>query len=455
MIAALKSGSGKTLITCGLLKHLKDKGLDVVSFKCGPDYIDPMFHKKVLGIDGRNLDTYFSGTEGVKRIVAEVGKKYAVMEGVMGIYDGMKADSLEGSCYEASKVTKTPVILIADASSCGRTIISLIKGVLHDDTDCLIKGIILNRISSSFYDSLKDVLIKEIRASRSDVELLGFFPKNPELSIESRHLGLRLPKEIDLLREKIEKSAKVLGENIETDKIIRIMENAENLYIDLKENVAFNDKKKKVNLAVAYDEAFCFYYKDNLDLFRENGVEIEFFSPLWDKTLPKDADGILLGGGYPELYLDRLSKNTSMLSSIRCAIENNVPSLAECGGFMYLHKSVADTDGNEYEMVGAIDGKCSFSGHLVRFGYMKINSANEDAFQDELFGSLIGMKGHEFHYYDSSINGEAFVAGKPDNSRMWKCMITENNGIWGFPHFYYRSDPEFVLKFIDRMSGKK
>ena len=208
MIAALKSGSGKTLITCGLLKHLKDKGLDVVSFKCGPDYIDPMFHKKVLGIDGRNLDTYFSGTEGVKRIVAEVGEKYAVMEGVMGIYDGMKADSLEGSCYEASKVTKTPVILIADASGCGRTIISLIKGVLHDDTDCLIKGIILNRISSSFYDSLKDVLIKEIRAFRSDVELLGFFPKKPELSIESRHLGLRLPKEIDLLREKIEKSAK-------------------------------------------------------------------------------------------------------------------------------------------------------------------------------------------------------------------------------------------------------
>ena len=474
MLAAPGSNSGKTTITCALLQALKERGLEPFSFKCGPDYIDPLFHKKVLEIDSRNLDTFFVGENGIRKIMSEIGDSYAVIEGVMGLYDGSRIDSIEGSSYEVAEALDTPIILIVDASGVGRTVISIIKGMLLDDTKHLIKGILLNRISAHFYESLKPVLEKELSDFRPDVKLLGFFPKDENIKVGSRHLGLMLPNEIEDIRKKIGKAAALLEESADVNEIISIMRSAAGLEgkaieDDRTENristfqgnsqqessVIVKEGSSPLTLAVAYDEAFCFYYRDNLDLFREYGVNIKFFSPLHDETLPEDCDGIFLGGGYPENHLQKLSENKSMLASVRQAIEEGIPSLAECGGFMYLHRSLTDPDGRTYEMVGAIDGECHYTGHLVRFGYMQIEAQKDTADMDELHKSLVGMRGHEFHYYDSSCNGSAYIADKPFADKKWDCMITDKNGIWGFPHFYYRSDPDFIKAFVVKMKEAK
>ncbi len=459
MLAALSSGSGKTTVTCGLLEVLKKRGLSPVSFKCGPDYIDPMFHKKVLGIDSRNLDTFFWGADGAFSAMSSVGDGYAVIEGVMGLYDGTGPEGIRGSGYEIASLLETPIILIADASGAGRTMISLIKGVLMDDTQHLIKGIILNRISESFYLRLKPVMEKELAEAGSDVKLLGFLPKNPEISIESRHLGLKLPGEIDGVRDKVSTAASMLEKNVDMEALISIMESAKKLEVkqNLSKAVDADTGNCDLTLAVASDDAFCFYYRENLELFEEMGVSIKFFSPLNDKELPEECDGILLGGGYPENYLKELSSNKTMLASIKNALDGGIPSLAECGGYMYLHKSITGMDGVSYDMAGVVEGDCTYTGHLVRFGYMEVEALN-DASQkdaDPLSESLVGMRGHEFHYYESSADESAYRAVKPDTGKTWECMVIKNNGIWGFPHFYYRSNPEFIEQFVKRMREVK
>ncbi|MCR5402955.1 MAG: cobyrinate a,c-diamide synthase [Butyrivibrio sp.] len=468
MIAAASSGSGKTTITCALLEALKKRGLSPVSFKCGPDFIDPLFHKKVLGIDSRNLDTFFAGINGIQAIMSECGDNYAVIEGVMGLYDGKRADTLEGSGYEAAVSLSASIILVVDASGAGRTVISVIKGMLLDDTHHLIRGILLNRISEGFYESLKPVLEKELATMRSDVKVLGFFPKDRDVQIGSRHLGLVLPYEISDMKNVICHAASVLEKNADVDGIVALMEESQVRNFPNEESLRDTDVRQEdvcvkpsaggsdlLTLAVAYDEAFCFYYSENLDMFRKRGVEIRFFSPLRDESLPGECDGILIGGGYPENHLKELSGNRKMLEAIRHAIYSGIPSLAECGGFMYLHRIVADTEGTEYELVGAIDGECRYTDHLVRFGYMQIEAENFPGDGDELSASLVGMKGHEFHYYDSSENGDSFTSVKPGKNNRWQCMVMDNNGFWGFPHFYYPSAPAFVDNFIRRMSEVK
>ena len=471
MIAAPRSGSGKTTITCALLEALKDRGCSPISFKVGPDYIDPMFHKKILGIDSRNLDIYFSESDGIRDVMSEVGDSFAVIEGVMGLYDGANVDGTYGSSYEVAAVVQAPIVLVIDASGVGRTIISLIKGMILDDTNYLIKGIILNKINEGFYEKLKPVLEEELSKVRDDIKLLGFFPKDPTLSIDSRHLGLKLPNEINDIKEKLSDAAATLEKHADIPSLISIMEGADRVKIgdaDIEElrqfsnDVADEKNTQELTLAVASDEAFCFYYKDNLELFEKSGVKLKFFSPIADEKLPEECDGILIGGGYPENYLEDLSQNKSMLASIKNALDKGIPSLAECGGFMYLHKQITDMNGNSYEMVGSIDGNCHYAGHLVRFGYMEIEAINQSSKdvcdsrnRDEMLESLVGMRGHEFHYFDSSMNGDLFVASKPNKEKKWNCMIMRNNGIWGFPHFYYKSNPEFIKLFIKKMKEVK
>jgi cobyrinic acid a,c-diamide synthase len=448
MFAGMTSGSGKTTLTCAFLRCLLKKEYDLKSYKCGPDYIDPMFHKKAFGIDSRNLDVFFMGEDLVKRNVAKAENEYAVMEGAMGIYDGNDPSSSAGSCYEIAAITETPIVLVVNAGKVGRTVISMIKGVVGDDAGRLIKGIILNNISGKFYEMLFPELEEALSESRPDIKLLGFFPKTKGIDFESRHLGLKLPGESDDTGEKIETASKVFEENIDVAEMLSIMESAQEMEISEKSGTDLKNTGEGLTLAVALDDAFCFYYPDNIEMFEERGVKIKYFSPLNDSRVPEDADGLLLGGGYPELYLDKLSSNKEMLASVRDLIDKKVPSLAECGGFMYLGKSIEDDKGSVYEMAGAYEGECRFTGRLVRFGYMHITDADKS---DLLYGSVNGLKGHEFHYYDSSMNGESCTAKKPFRDTQWKCIVNRNNGIWGFPHFYYASNPAFVDGFIGRM----
>lgn len=442
MIAAASSGSGKTVITTGLLCALKRRGITAASFKCGPDYIDPMFHKTVLGIEGKNLDSFFIKEDAIKQLVITCGGDIAVIEGVMGIYDGTSCDSIDGSCYEIAKITKTPVILVVNAAGVGKTVASVIKGILADDDKKLIKGVILNRMSPSFYERFEDVLEGEIRSIRDDVKLIGYIPKNDSLHITSRYLGLTLPDELTGIKEKIEKTADLLDEGCDIDAIINIAEHAEKLCVPEKE-AGTKKPERRLRLAVAKDEAFCFYYEENIKLLEKYGIDPVYFSPVHDARLPDGVSGIMIGGGYPELFLKELSANSSMLESIRDAHLSKMPSIAECGGFMYLHKAIEDKDGRLYETVGVIDGVCKYTGHLVNFGYVEI--------ADDAHPKLCGLKGHEFHYYDSTADCADLILRKPSTKRQYKAMGFSADHLWGFAHFYYPSNEGIIWEFVKRM----
>ena len=445
ILSAISSGSGKTTLTCGLLKELKDRGLLVNSYKCGPDYIDPMFHKKVLGIPSENLDLFFSDEEHVNKILYRNREvDISVIEGAMGIYDGILGKGNEGSVYDLAVKTGTPIVLIVDAHGMGNTLISVIKGIKIDDKKDLIKGIILNRLSEHFYKSIYP-LIEE----QTGIKVLGFVGKLKDISIDSRHLGLKLPDEINDLSVQIESVRSEISKTIDIDGLISIaegakeIESASNRVNDKRNeddslNMAAGYIKNKPRLAVAYDEAFCFYYEENFRVLKDAGVELAFFSPIHDKQLPNDISGILIGGGYPELKLNELEANESMRDSIKNALEKGMPSLAECGGFMYLHDTISN-DSESYNMVGAVSGNCFNTGKLCRFGYVNVSIADYI------------IKGHEFHYYDSTNNGADGKAVKPEGKRQWEFGHYSKGRLWGFPHLYYGSCVKLIDEFVDAM----
>ena len=455
MFAAPKSGSGKTLITCAFLQILKEMGEDVVSYKCGPDYIDPMFHEKVLGISSKNLDTFFTGEERTRELFlrGRTENQFAVLEGVMGLYDGLGGIREEGSSYHLAKVTKTPVILVVDAKGMGYSLLPLIAGFLDYDTEHLIKGVILNRMSGMYYQTLKPLIEEKLK-----ITVLGYVPQNSEFTLESRHLGLKLPCEVENLREKIAFAGSQLKKTLEVEKLLQIAKQAENLGADEKMFFVHQVQGEKPTIAVAKDEAFCFYYEDNLRLLEEAGAFLQYFSPIHDTKLPDNCSGMLLGGGYPELYAGELEANKEMQNAIKTAIRQGMPSVAECGGFMYLHEKLTDAKGQTYEMAGVIPEVCHYTGKLVRFGYVEIaeEKTRENMEKDKHFlpeNSVI--KAHEFHYFDSTDNGAACKATKPTTGRQYSCIWTGENYWWGFPHLYYPSNPFFAEHFVSLAKSYK
>lgn len=462
MIAAAGSGSGKTFITCTLLQALTDMGKRAAAFKCGPDYIDPMFHQKVLGIPSKNLDTFFTGKELTKALFLEdaAGKDIAVIEGVMGLFDGLGGIREEASSYHLAKVLQAPVILVVDAHGMGRSLLPLIAGFLIYDKEHLIRGVILNKITKTFYEAIKPEIEREL-----PVKVLGYFPFQKELHIESRHLGLTLPYEVGELRGRIKKAAGLLKDSIDMEALLILAEGAEvpenaekqEKEDELKSGDAPSEReerikstesigiKRQVPVGIAMDEAFCFYYEDNLRLLQRAGARLVPFSPLHDKKLPEGIGGFLLGGGYPELYAQRLSENEEMKAAVLHAVKRGMPSIAECGGFLYLHERMETLDKKIYPMAGAVEGECRYHGKLVRFGYVELQ---------EKTGFFIKgnetIRGHEFHYFDSTNNGDSCIAAKPVSGRNWECVHTSENCWWGFPHLYYYSNPEYVYHFIER-----
>lgn len=449
MIAAPKSGSGKTTITCGLLQIFKEDGEKVSSCKCGPDYIDPMFHRQVLGIPSGNLDTFFTGENRTRELFLKdrADGDLVVMEGVMGLYDGLGGVREEGSSYHLAKVTKTPVVLVVDAKGMGRSVIPLIAGFLSYDTAHLIRGVIFNRMSAAYYQILKPLAEQEL-----GITVLGYFPENKDLQIAGRHLGLFLPGELDNLQDQIHMAAEKLRETVDISKMLQIAEDTERMDETNVSVCDANEKSKSGSgekmcprIAVARDEAFCFYYEENLRMLEQAGVELVYFSPLHDKSLPETIHGLLLGGGYPELYAEKLSENLEMRAAVLEAIQNGLPTVAECGGFMYLHTALEDQEGHSYPMAGVLPGKCFYTGRLVRFGYIELED-NSGHFLSR--GSRI--RGHEFHYFDSEDNGADCTAYKPTTGRSYPCIHVGENYWYGFPHLYYPSCPEFAEHFVEK-----
>lgn len=460
MIAGISSGSGKTLITCGLLALLKKNGHRLASFKCGPDYIDPMFHTDVLGTRSRNLDLFFTDPVMTRFLFKKnsADADLAVIEGVMGYYDGMGVDTAAAGASDLAAATKTPVFLIVPAKGVSLSILPLIKGFLDFQKEPCIRGIILNRVSKGMYPRMKKMIEEQLH-----IPVVGYAPQMDDLTLESRHLGLLLPSEIKDLRQKLDRMADVFSETMDLDKILELAGEApelpeeeltdpviQKLEEERKEAGSSADERTfRLRIGLAKDEAFCFFYQDNLDLLRELGAEIVEFSPLKDHELPENLDGLILNGGYPELHVKELSDNLSMRISIAKAVEQGLPTIAECGGFLYLHDSLQNMEGDLYPMAGNIEGRGSWTGHLTRFGYATLTDGT-------MFGQNVGdVRTHEFHYYDSDNLGEAFLAKKPTGNRSWRCIHSTNTLYAGFPHLYFYANPKVALSFLIACAKRK
>ncbi len=444
LLGAAASGSGKTLITCGLLQALKNRKLQVTSFKCGPDYIDPMFHSRVIGTKSRNLDSFFADEDTVRYLLEKNARdcEISVIEGVMGYYDGLAGISPKASAYDVAKITKTPAVLIVNAKGMSLSAAAFIKGFVEYQEDSQIRGVILNQVSSMMYPRLKQIIEEEL-----SIKVYGYVPVVKDCVLESRHLGLVMPEEIVDLQQKLMELAEILEKSVDIDGLLELAEHAEELPVQ-ESPVAYHTGRK-IRIALAKDEAFCFFYQDNLELLEEMGAELVPFSPIHDKKLPEHIDGMLFHGGYPELYAKRLSENKEMLAAVCAAVQTGIPYMAECGGFMYLHQEMEDMEGHSWPMAGVIHGKSWRTPRLTRFGYITLEDGT-------CFGEHVGaIRAHEFHYFDSDRCGEAYTAKKPLSSRSWKCIHSDGQGMSGFPHMYYYSNLRVPEQFLRACEERK
>lgn len=458
VLAAPKSGSGKTLISIALMQSLTAAGRKVSAFKCGPDYIDPMFHKKILDVPSRNLDLFFAGEELSKSLFADSAAgsgnpEISVIEGVMGLFDGIGTTE-QASTYHLAKTLAAPIILIVDSKGMGHSVIAEIAGFISMDKMHLIKGVILNNMNAAFYEAVKPAIEGELH-----VPVLGYFPFQKDIKIESRYLGLKLPYEIDGIKQMVSKAAAELAKTVDISRIEKFATEATPLEYESLETLLQIpvQPQKRVRIALAKDEAFCFYYEDNIKLLEKLGAEIVEFSPLHDKQLPPEISGLILGGGYPEQFAEKLAANQSMKDSVLAALNAGLPSIAECGGFMYLHESIETQDGRQHHMVGAIKGSCRFMNKLVRFGYVSISLNAANGGNGGFLAEGESIKAHEFHYFDSTDNGCSCTAVKPSGAKNWNCVHCSENHWWGFPHLYFLSDVKFAERFLAAcaLTGKK
>ena len=429
LLAAPRSGSGKTTMTCALLMALKRRGCAPCAFKSGPDYIDPMFHRAVLGVESRSLDLFFSASETVRALYAKgaAGHGAAVCEGAMGFYDGLGGVSDRASAWHLADTLDLPVLLVVEPKGQSLTLAAELNGLVNFRTPSHIAGILLNNCTARMHALLAPMLEKE-----TGLPVLGFLPKLPEAVIGSRHLGLYTAAEVENLQQKLALLADAAEKHIDWPRLLALCE---------KEPPALPVQPEtppaRVRIAVAQDEAFCFTYAETLEAFRDAGAEVVFFSPLRDTALPENIGGLYLPGGYPELHARELSENTSLLREIKQKIESGLPTAAECGGFLYLGQSLTDAEGQSWPMAGVLPGEAKDAGRLVRFGYAAL-SADSDSL---LFRAGESFPIHEFHHWDSTANGTALAAKKPVGGAEWRCGFVNEHFYAGFPHLYWAGTP--------------
>lgn len=436
MISAPASGSGKTVLTCALLAALKRRGLDPCAFKCGPDYIDPMFHRSVLGVDSHNLDLFLADESKVYNLYRRyaAGHGAVVAEGAMGFYDGVGGSTHRASAWHVADTLKLPVLLAVRPRGASLTLAAQIKGLLNFRRPSRIAGLFLNDCSPMLARSLTPMLEQE-----TGLPVLGSLPHMDDAVLESRHLGLQTAGEIKDLTARLDQLACALDEAMDWDRLFALC--------GREEGGTFCQPgagRNCVPVAVASDKAFCFTYEETLDALRDAGAELLFFSPLHDEALPERACGLYLPGGYPELYAGALADNASMRQSVRGMVEAGMPTVAECGGFLYLGRSLEGVDGINYPMAGALPGEGVRKERLVRFGYAEL-AAETDSM---LFRQGEKVPVHEFHYWDSTDNGDGLTAVKPLTGRSWRCGFVGRRIYAAFPHLYFAGDPRLAERFV-------
>ncbi|CEP79308.1 cobyrinate a,c-diamide synthase [Paraclostridium sordellii] len=442
LIAGTNSGVGKTTISLGIMQALTKRNLKVQPYKVGPDYIDPSYHTFITGRDSRNLDSYMLDDEKIKYIFKNASKDadVSVIEGVMGLYDGFGIDLNSCTSSYTSKILKSPVILVINGKAMSSSAAAMVLGYKELDKKVNIKGVIVNNVKTKNHYEL----IKEAIEKYCNVEVLGYFPPNEKFKLDSRHLGLVPSAEIEALTEKFYDLGSEIEKYINIDRLIEISESEEiETSFELNELPKFKNK----SIAVAYDKAFNFYYKENLELLNQMNIEIKTFSPLYDEIVPK-ADCIYIGGGFPEVFAKELGINKKMRESIKKAHENNVPIYAECGGLMYLGEKLLDLDGNEYEMVGIFEGISKMTKSLKRFGYCDGIAKVDTVFSNK--GDII--KGHEFHHSEFNSNEEcSYKMVKKRGNKIvdeWYGGYSKGNTLATYLHTHFYNNLDSIIKFV-------
>ena len=439
LIAGTKSGIGKTTVSMGLMSCFSD----VSPFKIGPDYIDGKFHEYVTGNKSYNLDFFLMGEDGVRESFLKHHKNFSIAEGVMGLYDGLDNSLDNGSSAHISRILNLPVILIVDGTGRSTSIAAEIMGYQNFDKRVNIIGVIINKISSEkTYEILKEAVEKYCK-----IKCFGYIPKIENISLSSRHLGLVEAYEVQDLKEKIEVLKKEFQKTID---IKAIYETAEiNLSYKLKNIFSdFKDRYKNIKIGIAKDNAFSFYYNDNIEFLENLGAEIKYFSPLKDEKIPDDVDMLYFGGGYPENYASELENNISMINSIKDFYNKNGVIYGECGGFIYLSKKLITLDGREYNFVNLTENIIEMKNRLDigRFGYINIR------YRENLCG-----KGHEFHYSRIKEEGKEkkeFKIERP-NGRKWECGYSSKNLLCGYPHIHFFKSSDIIFDLLNRAEKSK
>ena len=431
MVAAPASGSGKTVLTCGLLAAFQARGISTEAFKCGPDYIDPMFHQKVLGLPSRNLDLFLQGEQGVRHTLSGQQADLALIEGAMGYYDGLNGTD-QASAWHTARTGDLPVVLAVRPGGSSLTLAAQLKGLRDFRRESNLRGIVLTLCKPSLYAHLAPILTRE-----TGLPVLGYLPPMEEGAIKSRHLGLLTAGEITDLEQRFAKIAQQLEKTVDLDALWSLAAEVPPQPVPIKSQTT-----PRCTIGVAWDEAFCFYYQDSLDALKAAGAELNFFSPLRHETLPA-VDGLYLGGGYPELYAAQLTQQTSMRQAISAALADGLPTVAECGGFLYLQEQLQTPEGIPFPTVGFLPGESYPTGRLQRFGYLTIKTETDSL----LFRAGEEIPAHEFHHWDSTHNGTDLVAQKVDG-RTWSFGYTSPTLYAAFPHLHLGGQSPLAARFV-------
>ncbi|MEC1177109.1 cobyrinate a,c-diamide synthase [Metasolibacillus meyeri] len=440
VIAGTGSGVGKTTFTIGLIQALKNKGLVVQGFKCGPDYIDPTYHSAVTGRISRNIDSWMLTHDTVTTIVSRAsrGADIAVIEGVMGFYDGKSPLNDAGSTAEISVITQSPVVLIVNAASMARSVAAVVKGFQTLSTVPNIVAVIVNQVGSvSHFELVKAAIEQECQ-----IPVIGYLKKDATLSMPSRHLGLVPAVERGELTTFFEHLGELIAETVDVERLLALTEAPQ---LEETSRLFEPEPAQHVTIAVAKDAAFNFYYEENLELLRAKGAEIVYFSPLRNEPVPSKADGLYLGGGFPEEFAVQLEQCTATKKSVQEMIARGVPTLAECGGFMYLTEAITTTAGARYPMLGIIPGEVKMQTKLAALGYREITGATDNF----LIRQEDQAKGHEFHY--SVYEGQHDCPAYKTKGRFGQKEegYTTGNLVAGYTHFHFASNPALVEQWLE------
>ena len=441
LITAPKSGAGKTTLACALMGALRERGLRMLACKCGPDYVDPTFHERLGAVRRLNLDAFFQSETLMRDLFAHTGRDcdIACIEGAMGYYDGV-GTTTKASAWDVARITDTPALLVLDARGACASLAAQALGFVAMRTPSHVAGVVLDHASAALADKVAPVIEREC-----GVPVLGYLPHDEAIALPSRHLGLVLAQDLPDLDEKLARLASLAQDCLDVDAILALAQAAPQLSssgawplppcLDAHESAPV--------IAVARDEAFCFYYAEELELLEDLGAKLAFFSPLHDENLPEGASGLFLGGGYPELHARELSSNIAMREAVRAALAQGMPAIAECGGFLYLLERLTDDDGTAWPLVGACPGGAERKNH-GRFGYTELETQGAG-----LLGPAgTALRGHEFHRWEADDTGADVLARKPESERFWHAGHHTPSLYAGFPHLYLPGSADVARRFV-------